>query len=69
MSIFGNMEPLKCFAKSVNHLRQRKENRLDGFRLWTLLKCKMFPSTNQIAWKVYKDEELELLHVEILYQK
>ena len=27
---------------------------------WTLLKYKTFPSTYQITWKVYKDEEWEL---------
>ena len=42
-------------------LGRRKENRSDGFLLWTLWMSKKFPSSNQIAWNVYKHEELELL--------
>ena len=38
-------------SKNVNLLR---------WQLWTLLKCDTFPSTSQIAWNVYIDEELEL---------
>ena len=35
-------------------------NRSDGFLLWTLVQCKYFPATNQIALTVYKDKELTL---------
>ena len=43
------------------------EKRSDGFLLWTLLKWKLtFPSANQIAWNVYKDEEdITVRHLQI----
>ena len=50
---------LQKFAKHVNLLRRRKANRSGGFLLWTL-RCKTFPSANQIAWNVFKYGELEL---------
>ena len=49
---------LKC-----QFLRQRKKNSSDRFLLWTLLKCKTFPPTNQIGWKLFNDEELKLLFI------
>ena len=49
------------------YLGRRKKNRSDGFLLWTLLKCKTFPSTNQIAWNGYTDEEL-VLYMDILHR-
>ena len=42
-------------------LRQRNENRSDGFLLLALSKCITFHSANQTAWNVHKDEVLELL--------
>ena len=36
----------KYCKKNVHLLRRRKLNRSDGFLLWTVLKCKIFPSTN-----------------------
>ena len=48
---------LQILQTIVNLLRQQKENRSDGFLLWTFLKCRTSPSTNQIVWK---DGELEL---------